>query len=126
MQTPTTQEKRIPVGRLTVGIVLLVLGIVGFTDAIDLWEPRELLRFWPVALIVIGVASEADAIRERRSGGGFILIAVGVWMLAATQHLFGLRFGSAMPLGVVIAGLGLVLHAIVDVPRKKENDHEPC
>jgi hypothetical protein len=113
-------------GRLAAGIALLLLGVVGFTDAIDLWEPREVLRYWPLALILVGAASEADALRQRRSGGGFVLIAVGVWMLAATQHLFGLRFGSAMPLGIVIVGLGLVLHAIVDVPRKKENDREPC
>lgn len=124
MENINSPGNRISAGKLAGGIVLLVIGIVGFTDAIDLWDAWEVWRLWPLALIFVGVASEADALRQRRSGRGFILIAVGVWMLASTQHFFGLRMGSAMPLGIAIAGLGLVLHALVDLPQTKENDRE--
>lgn len=77
-------------------------------------------------LILVGGASEVDALRQRKSDGSFILIAIGVWMLAATQRFLGLRYGSAMPLAIAIVGLGLMVHALVDVPTKKENDHDHC
>jgi hypothetical protein len=84
---------------------------------------RDVVRFWPALLIFIGVSSEVDALRQRQSGGGYIVAAIGVWMLAANQHLFGLSHRSAMPLGIAVVGLGLILHALVDAPvsAKKEN-----
>lgn len=126
MQTNTirTTNDRIPVGQLAWGVVLLVIGVLAFTDAMDVWDVGEIWRLWPLALIAIGFAGEFDALRLRKSDGSFILIAIGVWQLAATQRFLGLRYGSAMPLGIAIVGLGLILHALIDVPRTKEIDRE--
>ena len=116
----------IPLGKLAFGIVLLVVGVLGFTDYLDVLEVRDIVRFWPALLIFIGVSSEIDALRERRSGGGYILAAVGVWLLFANQHFFGLTHRTAMPLGIAVVGLGVILHALVDAPvaANKENGHE--
>lgn len=124
MQTNTLSTHRIPAGKLAWGLTLLVFGVVAFTDAIDLWNVGSIWRFWPLALIAAGLAGEFDALRLRKSDGSFILIAIGVWQLAATQHFLGLRYGSALPLGIAIAGLGLILHALVDVPAAEESDRE--
>ena len=114
--------------KLVFGIVLIVIGALAFMDAVDLWNPRVLWRLWPVVLILLGLASEVDALRERRSDGGSILIGIGVWFLAATQDIFGLTHRTAFPLAVVVVGLFTTLHAIVDKPEpaKKEKTHEPC
>jgi hypothetical protein len=114
-------------GKLMTGLVLLTIGILGFLDAIDVLDTNNLWRYWPVILIVIGAANELEALRARKSDGSFILIAVGVWLLAGTQRLFGLSFGHAMPLGIVVVGLAVLLHAIVDRPQtitRKENVHD--
>ncbi len=124
MQTNTLTTNRIPAGKLAWGLTLLVLGVVAFLDAIDLWNVGNLWRLWPLALIALGLAGEFDALRLRKSDGSFIIIAIGVWQLAASQHFLGLRYGSAMPLGIAIAGLGLILHALVDAPAAKETDRE--
>lgn len=123
MDNSITADNRIPLGKLAVGIVLLLVGILSFTDYLDLVDLRHVWRFWPLLLIFIGVSSEIEALRKRQSGGGYIVAAIGVWMLAANQHLFGLSHRSAMPLGIAVVGLGLILHALVDapVPAKKEN-----
>jgi hypothetical protein len=122
MQTTTgaQPEPRISAGKLVFGIALLAVGILTFVDAIDVWEPRELWRYWPVILIVLGVSNEIDAIRTRKGDGGYILIAIGVWMLAATQGFLGLDYRSAFPLGVVVAGLGIIFHALLGVEGKKK------
>lgn len=124
--TTNTPEKSFPAGRLAAGIVLLIIGIAGFSDAIDLWEPRELWRLWPLGMVLIGVVGEAGALQRRKSDGSYVLIAIGVWFLAAMHRFLDLRWGSSMPLGIVIIGLGLAIHAIIDLPEKKENGHELC
>ena len=122
MNDTITTPTQIPVRRLVFGIVIFAIGVLAFVDAIDLWEPRELWRYWPLILIVIGVTNEADTLRTRRGdgGGGYILVAVGVWMLAATQEFLGLDYFTAFPLGIAVAGLGVILHALVGVEGKKE------
>lgn len=124
IQTPTGEQPETPIsaGKLVFGIALLAVGVMTFFDAIDLWEWREMWRFWPVILIVLGVSNEVDTIRTRRGdgGGGYILIAIGVWMLAGSQEFLGLDYRTALPLGVIVAGLGVILHALLGVEKKKE------
>ena len=125
MHTDTnTQPARIPAGKLLTGIALLAVGILAFTHAIDFddWYPEEIWRLWPVFLIVIGIGSEIDTLRTRRGDGGFVLIAIGVWMLAGSLELFDLSYRSAFPLAVVVFGLGLITHALLGVQKKEKND----
>ena len=125
MHTDTnTQPARIPAGKLLTGIALLAVGILAFTHAIDFddWYPEEIWRLWPVFLIVIGIGSEIDTLRTRKGDGGFVLIAIGVWMLAGSLELFDLSYRSAFPLGVVVFGLGLITHALLGVQKKEKND----
>ena len=113
---PATEEPaRISAGRLVFGIVLFAIGVLAFVDAIDLWEPRELWRWWPLFLIVIGLSNEYDTLRTRRGEGGYVLIAVGVWLLAGSQEFLGLSYATAFPLGIAVAGLGMILHALLGV-----------
>jgi uncharacterized membrane protein HdeD (DUF308 family) len=112
-------------GKFIGGLVLLVVGLLAFSDAIDLWDVDELWRFWPVALIVAGIANEVEALRQRTSNGGFVLIASGTWLLCATQRFLGLHYVSAMPIGLAVIGVGMIVHSIVDV-KKKENESERC
>lgn len=120
--TAAEEPARISAGRLVFGIVLVAVGVLAFVDAIDLWDMRELWRYWPVILIVIGLSNEIDTLRTRTGDGGSVLIAIGVWMLAATQEFLGLSYASAFPLGVAVAGLGVILHALVGVDGKKEKE----
>lgn len=119
-------NNKIPLGKLAFGIVLLLVGTLAFTDYLDMLDVRDIVRFWPALLIFIGVSSEIDALRERKSGGGYIIAAIGVWLLFATQHFFGLTHRTAMPLGIAVVGLGVILHALVDAPvaGKKENGND--
>ncbi len=123
IDTTTNSDARIPMGKLALGVVLLVVGVLSFTDYMDLVDLREIWRFWPVLLIFIGISSEVDSLRQRKTGGGHILAAIGVWMLVANHRFFGLNHRTAFPLAIAVVGLGVILHALVDAPvsAKKEN-----
>lgn len=119
--TPVAEEPgRVSTSRLVFGIALFAVGVLAFVDAIDLWNPREIWRFWPVILIVLGVAKEVDVLQTRKGDSGYVLIAIGVWMLAATQHFLGLDYASAFPIGIAVAGAGIILHALLGIDGKKE------
>lgn len=128
MQTTTmNDDRKLPVGKLVFGLVLLGVGVLAFLETIGIFESGPLWSWWPLILIAIGGANETDAIRNRKSDGSFILLGIGVWMLAGSHRMFGLSYGSAMPLAIVVAGLGVLLHAIIDLPQaevKKENENE--
>jgi len=112
-------EKKPLAGKLAFGLVLLLLGGLKFLDNIDVFDARPLWSYWPVLLIVFGAASEFDAIRKRRGDGGIILFAIGVWMLLGSEHFFNLTYRTAFPVGIIIVGLGIILHAVIDVPRRQ-------
>jgi hypothetical protein len=117
-------EHRIPLGKLAFGIALLAFGILRFTDLLDVIDIRDIWRWWPAVLIFIGLSSEIDSLRARKSDGGYIITAVGVWLLASNLHLFGLRLRSAMPLGIAVLGIGVIVHALIDAPVPPKTEEE--
>lgn len=125
--TQSTADARFPLHKLILGLLLVAVGVLAFVDAIDLFDPWEIWKLWPLGLIILGLSSETEALMARRPGGGGFLVGVGVWMLAGTQHLFGLSYRSGFPLGIAVVGLFMVVHAIVDKPvedRKEETRDE--
>jgi hypothetical protein len=42
-------------------------------------------------------------------------------MLAGTQHWFGLTIGESFPIALVVAGLGVCVHALIDDPNAKKS-----
>jgi uncharacterized membrane protein HdeD (DUF308 family) len=127
MQTTTvdTDDRKLPAGKLAWGIVLLAIGTLIFFDTIDLFESRPFWHYWPLFMIFLGAAGELDALRARKSDGSFIMLGIGIWMLAGSLELFGLTYRTAFPLAVIVGGLGVIVHAIIDVPehaQKMEKD----
>lgn len=114
-----TTQRRVLADKLVIGVALIAVGIAGFLGALDVFHIRDVWRLWPLILIVIGLANEAEAIRNRRSDGGWVLLAIGIWFLIGNFHLFGLSHGRAMPVAVVVAGASIALHAIIDRPAAR-------
>jgi hypothetical protein len=119
-----TPKPAIPFDKIVFGLVLVVIGVATFGAGIDLWDFRQLVRLWPLALIVIGLAGEVESLRKRKGDGSSFLLGAGVWMLFGTLHLFDLSIRTALPLGVIVVGLSTVIHALVDLPEAKEKDNE--
>ena len=67
-------------GQVIIGIAVITLGLLFLLDNLNLIEFREVKRFWPVLLIIIGVAKLVDAQTPQERMPFFILTGVGVVM----------------------------------------------
>jgi hypothetical protein len=108
------------------GIFLIILGVVFTLARMDVIDLHQWRTWWPLLMIAFGVARILAPGRARQKGGGVTFVLVGVWFYACTQHWYGLTFRNAWPILVVVAGVEMVLVAMIDRIKpdwKKEEEH---
>lgn len=104
-------------GRVAVGLVIVLVGIVMLIDRTGFADVHLIGRFWPFILILLGAVRMFDpprrsGRRSRRSGGW--LLWVGIWGLVSEFHVLGLDYATSWPLLVIGVGLGMVWRAFGD------------
>lgn len=98
--------------RFVFGLGLLVIGVVVLLDNLHVIEGRDYFRYWPVLLIVWGLAKLAD---PRRPGGrffGFIILGTGVVLLLENLGTIAWNVWDLWPLILVLIGLSMVWETI--------------
>lgn len=94
--------------KLGLGLGLMALGAIMTLDRLNLIEADHLWRYWPLILILGGLARFLSPPRKGRRGRrGLTLIGVGLLFLADT--LGALRFHDSWPLFLVMAGASMAL-----------------
>jgi hypothetical protein len=99
------------------GVILIGVGALFLAETLDLADFGSWFHdYWPMFIVAVGIPKLFD--RERR-GGGIWLIAVGIWLQISNLGLFGLDWSSSWPILLILAGAGMVLHAILDAAAPK-------
>jgi predicted membrane protein len=62
-------------GQLVTGLMLAALGVLFMLDNLDILRARDVLRYWPAVLLLVGVSQIVQA----RSSGG--IIGGSIWIL---------------------------------------------
>jgi len=94
-------------GRLILGGVLIVLGLVFLLDNFGILDSDQILQFWPLILIGVGLWKAMRPREDGQRGFGFVLAAVGA---ALQLQLLGITDWSirvAWP--VVLVAIGALL-----------------
>jgi hypothetical protein len=104
---------RRPMGQgIIFAVLMIAAGVFLFLDNIGLFHFHDIWRFWPVALIAIGVAKLTDC---RGLGGrvwSLMLIVVGVSFLLDNLGIWHASWNLIWPLGLIGFGLLLLVNAI--------------
>ena len=104
---------------LIVGITIATAGILFTLDNLDILNARQFVRYWPIALIAIGVAQlrESDTAAARVRGA--IWLVVGSFLLGRAFGLWSFRIRDVWPLLLVLFGGTMVWRAFnaADEPR---------
>jgi predicted membrane protein len=94
---------------LVFGLIIMFVGVILALDVLDLVNARDILRYWPVALLAFGVADLTQANdRASRLRGTFLTFFGGFWLLTTLRVLPSHSWRLFWPLLLVIAGAALV------------------
>jgi hypothetical protein len=94
------------------GLAAIVIGLLLTADNLQLLDAGQVLRYWPVALLVAGLALVVQP--AERSGHrlvGWALAGLGGWMSLAVLLGLRVRIWDWWPLVFVAVGVSLILRA---------------
>ena len=97
--------------RVVFGLLVVAFGVAMLLDNLHIIEAREIIRFWPVGMIIVGVSYllRTDARSERLFGG--ILTVVGAVLLSEPLFNYDLDIWRFWPLAIVFFGILMVTKA---------------
>jgi predicted membrane protein len=104
-----------PSGRFTpqaaVALCIIAFGVLKTADNLGWIETGNLLRFWPIGLIAVGltVFSRAPDRSGRITGG--LLVAIGTWMTTGRLAGWQITIFDLWPLVLVALGVTMILRA---------------
>jgi predicted membrane protein len=94
--------------QLIVGLLIIFVGVVFTLDELGIAPAINYLRFWPTALIVIGVAKMLQAKDGGGAFAGLLFTLVGSWLQAEELNIIHIRLWQIWPLALVLFGGYLV------------------
>jgi predicted membrane protein len=99
--------RRSPAFGLAFSLLLILGGIAFFLDSLDLFRLQHLWRYWPLALIALGVSKLSGPPRAIHRAYAALFIFEGVFFQLATLGIIPLRPGTVGPL--LSIGCGVLL-----------------
>lgn len=100
---------RSPAPKFIIGACLVLMGVLLALEQLGITQAYHILRFWPAALIVLGLAM-LQRTDKHSSLRAIILIAVGTWLLLNTLGLVSLDLWEfIVPLLLVFFGARIMM-----------------
>jgi predicted membrane protein len=97
-------------GRLVAGALLILFGVLFTLDNMGVLDAGDVLTWWPVILIALGLFKVVRPAHEGERKVGYVLLAIGAFL---QLQLLGLtRMRSAWPFLLVVIGGFLVWRAL--------------
>lgn len=93
--------------RLVIGLTIMLAGFVLALDSLGLVDAGVVLRFWPLALIAVGVAKWLS---PARSSGALVWIVAGIGFLLVS--LDRMSFGGVWALVIFFVGANIAWRAL--------------
>lgn len=113
----SSSSKRKEKDSVHMGIMLVAIGFFFLLDQLDYIDARDYFKYWPAIISFSGVLHILRANSMAEVFDGFFQIALGAWLYAVTQHLYGLTFANSWPVFVIAAGLNMMFKYFTDKPK---------
>ena len=102
-------NNRSPAPKFIIGACLVLVGVILALEQLGVSQAYHVLRFWPAALIVLGLAM-LQRTEKHSALRALILIAVGTWLLLNTLGLVSLDLWEfIVPLLLVFFGARIMM-----------------
>jgi predicted membrane protein len=109
--------------QLVIGLMVIAVGVLFTLDNLEIIDAADYLRYWPAALVVIGLLKLFHASRDGHGWfGGLFFLIVGVWMLVARIVYIRIDAREIFPLFLVFLGGYLVWRGFGGRRRERTSD----
>jgi predicted membrane protein len=99
-------------GRLLAGAILIGLGVIYALDSVGVLSAGNVLQYWPLVLVGIGILKVSQARLPAQRTGGVVFIAIGVMLLLWTLHIYWFRSRYIWPILLLLVGASLIWQSI--------------
>jgi predicted membrane protein len=99
-------------GRFVGGAILLGLGVLFLLDNLGVVDAGDVMRFWPLILLALGLTRLIAPGRPEERVGGIVLTVIGGVFLLRALHVPWIRLRTIWPLVLVLLGAGLIWQAL--------------
>lgn len=109
-----SEHRHHSVPQLVFGLIIVTIGVLLTLDTLGIADAEHALRYWPAALIAIGLAKVWQS-GEGRGGtlGGTLLTIVGAALLLESVFMVDVQLRALWPLLIVLVGAALVWRSMV-------------
>ncbi len=109
----TGTDRRRNWGGLTVGLVLIALGLLFLLREFEVITGSIFIHGWWALLVAgVGLAKLVGSRQAKDLGGGVTLTLIGAWLYLAHTGNLGFTYGNSWPLILVAVGAGMVTRTI--------------
>lgn len=106
-------RRRPPATRLFLGLLLIAIGGVFTLEQAGLIEDAsDLLRYWPVLLVVFGLSKWLWPTDSIGKTSGLIFFLVGIWLLLSEWELVWIELWDLWPVLLIVIGVRIVWHGL--------------
>jgi len=95
-----------------IGVLIIVVGALLFLDNLDIMESDDILQWWPVLLVTVGLVKLFQPGPSAGRGFWLILVVVGVVILLNNLDLAYIRLWDLWPILIVLVGGSMIWRAI--------------
>ena len=122
VQPPKAPEFQVT-AQLMLGVVVVAIGVLFTLDNLGVLDARDVLRFWPIALLIFGVAQIMYARTTARGFTGVLWILAGGFLVGRQLGLFDVGLRDLWPLLLVAFGSFIVWQAFHrELPAQARGD----
>ena len=101
-----------PVGKAILGLGVLAIGVLLTLGNLEIVNVEHLFDYWPVLLILLGLAHLIQPGRDRRLGAGLLWLIVGTLLLLNSLDFWTFNIWDLWPLLLVLLGAQLLWRAM--------------
>ncbi len=101
--------------KLILGVLLLALGVIFTLDNLGVVDGGDILYYWPVGLVVLGIAK---VLQPYGRGFGVVLIVLGAWLLLERLEVIPWSLWDLWPLILVAIGVSLIWRTVAPRARR--------
>jgi hypothetical protein len=115
-QAPAPSQSFRITPQLVIGLLVVFVGVVFTLDELGIAPATSYLRYWPSAIIAVGVAKLLQARDGNGAFGGLLLTILGIWLQGEELDLLHINLRQVWPIGLVLFGVYLVWQGLTKRP----------